>query len=395
MNKFEQYQVQYLLLLIGENPLPNYVAIRTLLKPGGTSYLFYTSHTKGQAERLRDCIENLGYIAKLKSIDGHESDSYYIQKDVREIVTQLPQDSIGLHYTGGTKAMAVHVYRTLIKERPNAIFSYLDSRRLEMCIDREDGTRFHEKVSLSLTLTEIFDLHQLSLIEPALTTPKQPEAAIALAHLHSSPDIAKVWREWCNRVKSSTNEEETLDLKLLPTEIEAFLQEHCPAIFATELQKKEIRSLLDETWLDGKWLEQYTLQQIQTLPESLSIVDSATSFRVEDPKKPSSRDEFFELDVAFTRGYQLFALSCTTDDRTPPCKYKLFEAYLRAKQLGGDEARVALVCCSDKPELLKTRLEIMLENPQIAVFGRRHLVNLADQIAAWIIRSDREAQSNE
>ena len=51
---FDPYWVDRLLLLIGENPLPSYVAARTLIKQGGTPYLVHSSHTKEQADRLRD-----------------------------------------------------------------------------------------------------------------------------------------------------------------------------------------------------------------------------------------------------------------------------------------------------------------------------------------------------
>ncbi|MCU0552277.1 MAG: DUF1887 family CARF protein [Leptolyngbya sp. Prado105] len=406
MNEFEKYQVQHLFLLIGENPLPNYIAAKTLLKPGGTIHLIYTSHTRSQAERLRDRCEDLEYISELISIEGYEADSYYIQKEVRESVKLLPQTSIGLHYTGGTKAMAVHAYRALIQARPDAIFSYLDPRRLEMCIDRKDGTRFHAKVPISLTLAEIFELHQLSLKKPAATAPKLPGAAITLAQLHSDQALAKEWRNWCNqelRAKTRDKKENylsqnklkqiSLDLGSLSSEIKEVLRrfsvEESINLGALSLESLESMEAFCR-WLDGTWLEQYTLQQIQTIREKYDIGDSSTSFLIEDPKNPSNT--FFEFDVAFTRGYQLYALSCTTDDSKDLCKRKLFEAYLRAKQLGGDEARVALVCCSDKPDLLKSRLEIMLENPQIAVFGRQHLINLADHLAAWIIKNDREAQ---
>lgn len=84
------------------------------------------------------------------------------------------------------------------------------------------------------------------------------------------------------------------------------------------------------------------------------------------------------------RDYQLFALSCTTTDKHSLCKQKLFEAALRARQLGGAEARVALVCCHDRPELLKAELEIVTRDRKLAVFGRQDLEHLSQKIADWI-----------
>ena len=54
------------------------------------------------------------------------------------------------------------------------------------------------------------------------------------------------------------------------------------------------------------------------------------------------------------------------------CKQKLFEAQLRAGQLGGDEARIALVCCYDYPtDQLKKELDFVIkDDAKIEVFGR-------------------------
>lgn len=45
----------------------------------------------------------------------------------------------------------------------------------------------------------------------------------------------------------------------------------------------------------------------------------------------------------------------------PLCKQKLMEANWRSRQLGCGEARVALVCCYDWAESLKSELEVELE----------------------------------
>jgi len=51
----------------------------------------------------------------------------------------------------------------------------------------------------------------------------------------------------------------------------------------------------------------------------------------------------FEIDVALIRGHRLHVVSCTIDRRKPLCKSKLFEVAMRARQMGGDLARSALV----------------------------------------------------
>jgi len=140
-------------------------------------------------------------------------------------------------------------------------------------------------------------------------------------------------------------------------------------------------------WLDGIWLEHYVLHEVQNIASSQSIKYYGMNFELK-----LTNTEKFEFDVAFTRGYQLFALSCTTTSDRKLCKSKLFEAYLRAQQMGGDEARVALVCCSDEPDSLKAEISGTLPNKKIAVFGREHLENLATEITKWIVQNDKEAK---
>ncbi|MFM6154425.1 MAG: DUF1887 domain-containing protein, partial [Sphaerospermopsis kisseleviana] len=72
---------------------------------------------------------------------------------------------------------------------------------------------------------------------------------------------------------------------------------------------------------------------------------------------------------------------------------KLFEAHLRARQLGGDEARVALVCFSDRPEWIKDDMRFAIDDRKIEVFGIDDIENLADGIADWIESNNREANA--
>ncbi|OYD99418.1 hypothetical protein CDG77_01615 [Nostoc sp. 'Peltigera membranacea cyanobiont' 213] len=148
-------------------------------------------------------------------------------------------------------------------------------------------------------------------------------------------------------------------------------------------------------WLQGNWLEHYMLQQIQEVSKANPelINDTGLSFKVRDKKKQEEKKDKFEFDVAFMKGYQLFALSCTTDASKSLCKSKLFEAYIRAQQLGGQQARVALVCCYEHPKELEDELkvdtEVVKEDPRIIVFGCEHLDNIQKSIKDWIDENNR------
>lgn len=59
--------------------------------------------------------------------------------------------------------------------------------------------------------------------------------------------------------------------------------------------------------------------------------------------------------------------------------------------MGGDEARVALVCCTDEPDSLKADLAI-LDSKKIAVFGRNDLKDLSSKLELWIKQVDKDAR---
>ncbi|MFN5387946.1 MAG: DUF1887 domain-containing protein, partial [Pseudanabaena sp.] len=135
--ELDKYKVDHLFLLIGENPLPNYVAAHLLLNKGGTLYLVHTVGTSEQARRLAEILKNdLSGCRppELVSLDDYESDGFQIRDRIERKAKPL-EGRLGLNYTGGTKAMAVHAYQALLSiNRANTVFSYLDPRRLEMCI---------------------------------------------------------------------------------------------------------------------------------------------------------------------------------------------------------------------------------------------------------------------
>ena len=66
-------------------------------------------------------------------------------------------------------------------------------------------------------------------------------------------------------------------------------------------------------------------------------------------------------------------------------KNKLFEAYLRASQLGGDETRVALVCPSNNPDgIEKETTSLLGKTGRVKVFGQKHFDDLQGHLAEWI-----------
>ncbi|MGI0485040.1 Card1-like endonuclease domain-containing protein [Pantanalinema rosaneae CENA516] len=400
------YQVNHLFLLMGENPLPNAVAAMTLLQPGGTPYLVHTTHTRLQAERLASVLRTVPTLQtpRYVNLGEHQAEASVIRQQIQTIAATL-SGTVGMNYTGGTKVMSVHAYRALAHSHPNAIFSYLDSNTLEMVLDNDDGASSHFKVTLPLTLKQLFQLHGLAWNshQPPIVHPIQTAVAIQFAHLHRFADWAKVWRSWCNselrrlaktpffhwKPEAELAQLPALSLQGLIDPFKQVLQQHLGAesntLSLATAQKHGFQRLSQICeWLDGVWLEHYVLHQIQQIAAAAEIHEVRLGFRMHDARAATPPWDKFEFDVAFMRHYQLFALSCTTTDRRSLCKQKLIEANLRARQLGGAEARVGLVCCHDRPDSLRSELEVATRNRKIAVFGRQDLQHLGQKIVNWV-----------
>ncbi|WP_449419089.1 DUF1887 domain-containing protein [Phormidium nigroviride] len=424
---WEYYQVDHLFLLIGENPLPNYVAARTLLNKGGTVYLIYTNQTVSQKNCLKTELKIKGFSSKevpldKQKTDNNKSNAYKIFTEVQDVAKEIPSsEKIGLHYTGGTNTMAVHAHRAIFDLRggTNAVYSYLDAKTLEIFIDHPNSDSTHRGVQLTLSLKDLFKLHKYEWQEnnKPLSEPILADAAAEFVRLYQNEEIAKTWRIWSNthpynnygelkkakefkdkewRLKSEDDLSQlSLSLRGVHPDIINVLRQQLDAS-DTQLSLKFTKAKGFNSyqqvceWLGGIWLEHYVLQQVKELTKELQLGESKMSFVIK--KSQTWEGGVFEFDVAFMRSYQLFAISCTTSKDQKECKLKLFEAYTRAKQLGGDEARVALVCCCDddpsKPQRLdkwlKSQLEGAVSNPKIAVFLREDLANLKEKIAKWV-----------
>jgi hypothetical protein len=395
------YQTDHLLLLVGSNPLPNLIAAKLLLKPGGTLHLIYSRDTTPVASRLQSHLA-CEFIVKLPQA-VKEAQPHDIFAKIRACVQGL-DGTVGLHYTGGTKAMAVHAYRAVEDVLQNVskppVFSYLDAASFELCIDPDR----HEKVLMSVKpkLEELVRLHGCYLQVGASERESLvlQETARALAQLGAKG--IDEWRGWCEntlreqahsgrRWKSKTELQKIV--LSLPTSpriqgvVEALKRELDLPATTTELSldPKKLAWPFDGQkpeylcrWLDGIWLEQYVLAEIVAIKDEAQIHDWGMSLQTDDTKSPFK----FEFDVAAMRGYQFFGISCTTSKSY--AKSKLFEAYIRARQLGGDEARMGLLSGSERVRYLENEVTRSWDaEGKIKVFGPQHLPELRKYLKYW------------
>jgi hypothetical protein len=387
ITNISQYQSDHLFLLVGTNPLPNYVAGKLLAKPSTHFYLVHTNETNKVADRLVDV---------LKLPDGHwtyipvnPADTCDIYSKVYE--TAKGKEGVGLHYTAGKKSMSVHAYRAIYDSDTNSfndrVFSYLDANNLELLIDRKNCTFVGIPVRLYVKppIEELLALHGYT-PKPYTTEPFHPEIGKCLIKVPKEE-----FREWCNynlRKDDSTNFKCKSELKTvqLPSsgsfEVLNKCWEGCQNLGElADHWGKKVDYIAE--WLDGKWLEHYTLQAVKTVAEANDIHTAVLGMEA------VLKERKFEIDVVALKGYQLIVLSCTTDSKKGLLKQKLFEAFVRGKQLGGDEAKIGLISFADSkgdstPKIIREEIEEEWDaKGKFCVLGHEHLENLSSHLQEW------------
>jgi hypothetical protein len=389
-----------LFLLVGGNPLPNYVAAQLLADQDTTIVLVYSSGVPEQLEALETELPKKG-LNHLETLEIEESNPIDIVNKMEERVNKCT-GKVGLHYTGGTKTMATHAYRAVekvCKQRSlHVCYSYLDARTLKLVVEGTGITNspaLHvASTAVRVSIKELLNLHQRTL-KSFTDKPLWTETATALATVHSDTVQANAWRKWTNETlidqeqkhkrkwKNKTQLEEITFS--LPDEVshvapillkETGLNE--PVTMREIMRKSGFRKSEDfGKWMEGTWLESYILHQINQIQDTCAIHEAATSI-------VSIINADFEIDVCAIRGYRLFAISCTTSTDRSTCKSKLLEAIVRAEQLGGAEARTALVCYFENPSNLQEEIRGLFQGEnRIRVFGQHHLPNIKQELMEW------------
>jgi hypothetical protein len=385
----DEVRCDHLILLVGGNPLPNAVSGHLLVKPGGRITLIYSEGTLDVARRLADWLRKHAQIT-VEEVDKRlcvrEQEPVSIYKRVQHVLDRGESNEVGLNYTGGTKAMAVHAYRAVeawaTSRNRKAIFSYLDARTNCMIFDHSPWAISVDRQA-SLQLDDMLALHGWCLASVPVQKPILPETATAIAAAHAADcgSNQPAYAEWKKKLSTSKSEVDwptgqQLDevAKALKREIWQGEAEKLNLHQASQhLKMSRVKSFCD--WLTGKWLDHYVLH---VLIDVLCLTDSQ-GISVEQPK--------FELDAATVVGHHLFAFSCTTQTKKDELKLKLFEAVLRARQLGGDHASVALVTVVDSALALEIQNEARQQidaDERIRVFGCAELGQLDHYISCWI-----------
>lgn len=362
-----------LVLLVGTNPLPNYVTARYLLEIAGPGrptrvVLIHTDDTKGIATRLQRSINALKpgqgtSLYCLSRTDLLNGDLIYnaASRFLRDVT-----GTVHLNYTGGTKAMAVHCYRAVADADARPTFSYLNHGQFQL---RYDDGAFAPRLPsgapgdlrdiVTLELETLLQLHGCEDITATTPTSNQGSAALvvpvaggsqvaqasltveALREMASRPPFHVAgnapphfedFRSWKTKLRrSSGNQGARASMREWPAVADATppwpLQPEFGAL-ALSVQA-DFNLSPSATWasmapeqrlavgelLDFRWLEDVVFDAVaRKIGDQQSLDPPVTRCygNVRAKRGDSKNVHAPELDVVVLRGYELILLSCTT-----------------------------------------------------------------------------------
>lgn len=396
-----------LIVLVGGNPLPNVVVADVLLPKDrrATVALVHSGTTGPVAVRIEEALrarrptgaQALCFVPK--SVD--EGDPVSIFSAVTSVLADQASAglAVNLDYTSGTKAMSVHAHRAVAEwaaKHPSrrTYTSYLNARKLtlsQQAAGSGEGAVSGLPVGgrVRVGLEELLRLHGWRLERPPLGACPLPALGPALAEAHRSPEAMAAWQIYKASVDKSVD-------RFVPWPEDPKLQVVSAAMrddLRQDGSQLDLEGNTDhvglpdgtgiKTLVTGTWLESWVFQQMQQAGPSDLLHTVVWSLKARAER--AEVDTTFELDVVAMRGYQLFVCSCGTSEGKTTLKRKLFEVYLRAHQLGGDEAAVALVCPHSEPQKIEHELEFVLPSRgAVRVFGRNQLPTLGTELRRWI-----------
>jgi hypothetical protein len=214
--------------------------------------------------------------------------------------------------------------------------SYLDERKGVLRFD--DGyEKDLSKQQFTLTLDDVLALHgiqRISANQPQADGPKEDDAVKIARAVMEGPDLAQslygIHRDEKNKRRSfeKAKADAVILDKLVPGDLSV---RRIPEAYWKRQTYKNWLRFLWGGWL-GAWCGALVRQIVHGNDVGVGLHCRLASGRE------------FQIDVTLVRRHRLYVISCTTDTKTGLCKSKLFEAAMRARQLGGDLARSALVC---------------------------------------------------
>lgn len=372
-----------LLVLAGSSPLPNLLAVLAL-RPPKVVAVYSASNL-----RFKPLFENAVRAYYAPAFEAIDLADPYDPHDVAEQMRRRPLGALVLCYTGGTKPMAVQIHRVWTEQASKRHDLPLVDQRACYLSDASLTLRFDaeamsvDMASIGVSTAALAKLHGLTNFKSTRQAMQKDDPAtdVGLRILDRALDEVGVTA----RLFLASREKPT------PSKADLALRVAIPALEGFPGNAESYRRFIGGVWLE--YAAGALVRQAATADDEVLASLWAGVPRAED----------FELDLSLRRGARVFAVSVTSDGAEwadhvkaeikaarlvaedeaellrprNPAKLKLFEVQERARQIGGELARSALICLGRSAWCEELRAEVVREwsgdQHRPAVFGIDHL----------------------
>ena len=428
-----------LIFTVGTNPLPVWVAwyhLKDKLPQPIHVRFVHTAGTIDERDRLQKYCQGASFLDPIQTSAGNPEQ---VRRDISSILRSLqPGAILQVHYTGGTKVMAVEIVAAIeanISHSDNIYLetSYLDPRAQSgpTIVNRAGNTWVKDtRKGIEVDLKHIAELNgfeigpfdhryrgnTLHCPAPIIPTNEQLLASQAILEAVIDRQKNKKFQTLLGRQDSKWNEifspKSHFALPnhegsfLFPSWVqENFLSDLSKAYpdcqwniangklsypshtVASNAEKNALEQIHD--FFNGKWLEYAVYAAFKEALEGIQR-DNYQLFHSVYVRRKARGDSAkpFELDVVVGLGYQIVVVSCSVTATPQQIKLKAMEAILRARQLGGDEARAIVLCSAFSPD--DKSIEEELEDEMgsqglpLRVWGKNRWKNLPQEFAFYL-----------
>ena len=397
-----------LILTVGTNALPVWMAwyhLKDKLPQPVDVLLVYTNRTKDAKELLECYYRKAGTSVSSIETSAHNPEMDLIHK---KIIKDFPTHCTNLHvhYTGGTQAMGVATVTAMMmaqdtlrenNQHVSMDASYLDpGRESAPTIVSWKGSLIRDtRVTVKPDIHKIADLNNFQAGGfcsrnykpyncPRPGKPAKEKLVAGQTVLENIRCVEGQFRNYFSNPKSLWNKifrpksdfvhPSSIGTFSLPKNAHNIWREQilpvlntaytncqwCPSSgtlsyddgsAASADQKRDLEEM--HGFFNGIWLEYAAyaafVQALEKIKSDNSCRDNYGLFHnvYVRRKDATDWDPHFELDVVAVLGYQVVVVSCGVTSNRKEIKLKAMEAYHRAKQLGGDEARAVVVCVAN------------------------------------------------
>ncbi len=416
-----------LVLLIGTNPLPNYVVAKYFIINNSnleniwmvcSERVLNQKSTKEYAEVLKELLEDSKHefpeLIIVSDVDSKSSIELGLEK------IRNANNGVHLFFTCGTKAMRVYAYSYLkLNVKSSFSASYLSARdfkikfndgsasdnlRNEIKITFDELLKLHlfekeqEEADKHMCFNDVVNEFQKLIQEDIISNfylkdgcfqrdivklkDKELEKVFKILRdcklLAQNKDIDKGFilgkLDNLKGEKEKDNFKKRIEIlrKILRCEpndeflriIKAFPKEY--RLYTNggfNMRIDKKDCIMAVKYMDGLWFETYVANLIKS-----KLGDKFDSMLLN--QKPYKKTDIiaknnFEIDIVLMKGYQLIGISCTTDGKKHLCKSKGFEIILRTKQIGGEEAKAILITRADNGTVKRLQSELVLSTGTI------------------------------